>query len=99
MATISTGWAYTGVTSVFPPVFLKGCVYALPANTRRAVVHVTPWKSLLVKNIDHADRPAWGSLLNKHRLNVRHAANELNWQTEDQCPEGLALKATTGTRV
>jgi hypothetical protein len=75
----------------FPLVFLKD-VCMLCLQTRVGQLYVTPWKSLLVKNIDHADRPDWGSLLNKHRLNVRHAANELNWQTEDQCPEGLELK-------
>jgi rubredoxin len=32
------------------------------------------------------------AILSKYRLNIRHAANELNWQIEDICSEGLKLK-------
>ena len=52
----------------------------------------TPWKSLIIKGISPSDRLLWDAVLCRHRLNVRHAANELNWQVEDRCPEGLALK-------
>jgi rubredoxin len=52
----------------------------------------TPWKSLIIKNIEEKDRPAWNRLLTKHLVNVRHAANELNFQVEDNCKEGLQLK-------
>jgi rubredoxin len=38
------------------------------------------------------DRNQWGVILSKYRLNVRHAANELNWQIEDICDDGLELK-------
>ena len=31
-------------------------------------------------------------MLAKHRINVRHAANELNWQVEDSTDEGLVVK-------
>jgi rubredoxin len=30
--------------------------------------------------------------LNKYRINVRHAANELNWQLENLCKDSLGLK-------
>ncbi len=75
----------------FPLDFLKE-VCALCLQTRIGQLYTTPWKSLLVKNIDQVDRRRWENLLNKYRLNVRHAANELNWQVEDQCKEGLNLK-------
>lgn len=52
----------------------------------------TPWKSLIVKGIESKHRNLWDKLLGKHTINVRHAANELNWQIEDSSPEGLALK-------
>ena len=52
----------------------------------------TPWKSIIVKNIEEKDRLHWNSLLAKHQINVRHAANELNFQVEDNCKEGLELK-------
>ena len=34
----------------------------------------------------------WDYILGRHRINVRHAANELNWQVEDHTEEGLILK-------
>lgn len=52
----------------------------------------TPWKSLIIKGIEEADKGAWNLLLEKHQINMRHAANELNFQVEDHSPEGLALK-------
>ncbi|MEX8549371.1 MAG: rubredoxin [Mucilaginibacter sp.] len=61
-------------------------------KTRVGQLHITPWKSLLVKEIAPADRHFWGKILDQHRINVRHASNELNWQLEDNCAEGLHLK-------
>jgi hypothetical protein len=52
----------------------------------------TPWKSVIVKGIEEKDRQQWNDLLARHQVNVRHAANELNFQVEDNCREGLALK-------
>ena len=52
----------------------------------------TPWKSLIIKGIEEKDRSQWNRLLAKHLVNVRHAANELNFQVEDNCKEGLAVK-------
>ena len=46
----------------------------------------------MVKGIETGDRPQWGTILNRYHLNIRHAANELNWQVEDVCSEGLDLK-------
>ena len=60
--------------------------------TRVGQLCTTPWKSLVIKGLAPADRPLWDAVLCRHRLNVRHAANELNWQVEDRCPAGLALK-------
>lgn len=53
---------------------------------------ITPWKSLIIKNIDPAQRRDWDYVLNRHRINVRHASNELNWVVEDGSEEGLILK-------
>jgi rubredoxin len=52
----------------------------------------TPWKSLIIKNIEDKDRHLWNQLLDKHQVNIRHAANELNFQVEDHCKDGLQLK-------
>jgi rubredoxin len=71
--------------------FLKEvCAFCL--KTRVGQVYTTPWKSLLIKGINESDRKEWGSILNKYQVNVRHAANELNWQLENLCSESLELK-------
>ncbi|MFD1470476.1 rubredoxin [Hymenobacter caeli] len=75
----------------FALAFLRD-VGRLCLQTRLGQLCTTSWKSLIVKGIDPADRPRWDAVLRRHRVNVRHAANELNWQVEDDCPAGLALK-------
>ncbi|HTD40592.1 MAG TPA: rubredoxin [Mucilaginibacter sp.] len=76
---------------LFSLAFLKDmCLLCL--KTRIGQIYTTPWKSIIIKGIDMADRNQWGVILSKYRLNVRHAANELNWQIEDICEEGLDLK-------
>lgn len=76
---------------LFSVAFLKDlCQVCL--QTRVGQLCTTPWKSLIIKGIASDDRPLWDAVLCRHRLNVRHAANELNWQVEDRCPAGLALK-------
>jgi len=76
---------------LFPLEFLKD-VCNLCIKTRNGQIYTTPWKSIIVKGIEQADRVAWGVILDRYRLNVRHAANELNWQIEDLSEEGLSLK-------
>jgi rubredoxin len=76
---------------LFPLEFLKD-VCNLCIKTRNGQIYTTPWKSVIIKGIEQADRVAWGAILDRYRLNVRHAANELNWQIEDLCDEGLNLK-------
>jgi hypothetical protein len=61
-------------------------------ETKIGLLCATPWKSIIIKSIDEKDRTAWNDLLNKFQVNVRHAANELNFQVEDNCATGLALK-------
>ena len=71
--------------------FLKdACLLCL--KMRIGQIYTTPWKSIIIKGIETANRNEWGLILSKYRLNVRHAANELNWQIEDICDEGLELK-------
>jgi hypothetical protein len=71
--------------------FLKD-LCKLCLRTKIGQVCSTPWKSIIVKGIEEKDRQQWNDLLAKYQVNVRHAANELNFQVEDNCKEGLALK-------
>ncbi len=52
----------------------------------------TPWKTIIIKGIEEKNRKDWNALLDKYRINVRHAANELNFQVEDNNLEALKLK-------
>ena len=67
-------------------------VCALCLHTRVGEICATPWKSLVIKGIEDQYREAWSNILGKHNINVRHAANELAWQTEDHNGDGAELK-------
>lgn len=55
-------------------------------------IYTTPWRSLIIKQIDPSCRHNWDVIMDKYRINLRHASNELNWQLEDQCQHTLDLK-------
>jgi hypothetical protein len=75
----------------FPLSFLKD-ICLICQQTKVGQLYATPWKSLIVKGIDQADRRLWDYVLGKYRINVRHASNELNWHVEELSDEGLRLK-------
>jgi hypothetical protein len=52
----------------------------------------TPWKTIIIKGISEDSKDEWNHLLDRHQINVRHAANELNFQVEDNSLEALQLK-------
>lgn len=62
-------------------------------STKIGQICSTPWKSMIIKGIEEKDRHLWNEVLGKYQINVRHAANELNFQVEDNCKEGLAIKS------
>ena len=75
----------------YPVAFLKD-VCAVCLQSRIGQLNTTPWKSFIIKGISSDGRKQWNWILAKHRINVRHASNELNWQIEDQCDYALKLK-------
>ncbi|HTL08447.1 MAG TPA: rubredoxin [Chitinophagaceae bacterium] len=76
---------------MFTIAFLKDICRAC-LDTKAGELYTTPWKSIIIKGIEEKHRPRWTSILSRHRINVRHASNELNWQVEDGNNEGLAIK-------
>jgi rubredoxin len=60
--------------------------------TKVGQLYTTPWKSIIIKNIEKQDRQLWDAILGKYRINVRHSANELAWQVEDNNEDGLGIK-------
>jgi rubredoxin len=76
---------------LFSIQFLKeACLLCL--DTKIGLLCSTPWKSIIVKGIDEKDKEKWSLLLEKHNINMRHAANELNFQVEDNSSDALSLK-------
>lgn len=76
---------------LFAVNFLKEiCLLCL--QTKIGQLCSSPWKSIIIKGIEEKDRHHWTSLLARYQVNVRHAANELNFQVEDNSSDGLALK-------
>jgi rubredoxin len=76
---------------LFSVAFLKD-ICGICLDTKIGQLYCTPWKSLIIKNIEETHRHLWSFVLDKHRINVRHASNELNWQVEDTNEEGLSIK-------
>jgi rubredoxin len=76
---------------LFSIAFLKElCLLCL--DTKIGQLCSTPWKSIIIKGIEEKDRRAWNRLLEKHQINMRHAANELNFQVEENSEGSLRLK-------
>ncbi len=71
--------------------FLKE-VCLLCLTTQISQLCSTPWKSIIIKRIIGENRKDWNYLLDKYQINVRHAANELNFQVEDNSIKALQLK-------
>jgi hypothetical protein len=74
------------------PINLMLDICKLCEDTNIAEICTTPWKTLIIKNIQEKDRSKWLRLLSDHLVNVRHAANELNFQVQDDDPNALELK-------
>ena len=77
---------------LFSVEFLKH-ICQLCAETRLSQLCCTAWKTIMIKGIEERDKESWNLLLEKFQINMRHAANELNFQVEDNSSEGLALKS------
>jgi len=76
---------------LFSVEFLKSlCLLCL--DTKIGQLCSTPWKTIIVKGIEEKDRDKWNYPLEKYQINVRHAANELNFQVEDNSQKGLEIK-------
>jgi len=77
---------------MFDLEFLKEmCMLCL--QTKIGLLCSTPWKSVIVKGIEEKDKQDWNILLAKYQVNVRHAANELNFQVEDNSKEAVTIKS------
>lgn len=76
---------------LFSIKFLKE-VCQLCLQTKIGQLCSTPWKTVIIKGIEEKRRADWNYLLDKFQINVRHAANELNFQVDDNSMDALKLK-------
>lgn len=76
---------------LFSVGFLKK-VCKLCLETKLGQLCCTSWKTIMIKGINEEHKQHWNALLEEFEINMRHAQNELNFQVEDHCVEGLALK-------
>jgi len=76
---------------LFSIKFLKE-VCQLCLQTKIGQLCSTPWKTIIIKGIEEKNRKDWNYLLDKFQINVRHAANELNFQVDDNSIAALKLK-------
>lgn len=53
---------------------------------------ITPWRSILIKDIKEADWLKWIKLLGKYGINIRHSSLELNWRIPDFDNFAIELK-------
>ncbi len=72
------------------PFLMELC--QLCETSRIGNICITNWRSLIIKDISKGNRLQWEKLLGKYGINVRHATNELNWQTEDNSEKSFKLK-------
>ncbi len=76
---------------LFSIKFLKeACLLCLKTGIEQ--IFSTPWKTIIIKSIEEKNRKDWNYLLDKYQINIRHAANELNFQVDDNSQEALKLK-------
>lgn len=76
---------------LFDVAFLKD-VCRICLETKQEQLCCTAWKTIMIKGIEENNKERWNLLLEKYQINMRHAANELNFQVEDNSEEALELK-------
>ncbi|QJD77783.1 rubredoxin [Spirosoma rhododendri] len=75
----------------FPLGFIEA-LCDLCRETRVGQLYLTPYKTLLIKEIRDADRPAWDRLLGRFGIRTNVPAWHLNWQLPNTDDHAIALK-------
>lgn len=55
-------------------------------------IHITPWKSIIVKEISSSSLIDWKLFLAEHGVNNGHSEAELHWQIKDFDSEAIEIK-------
>lgn len=76
----------------YPIDFLEQ-VYLLCSRLDIGKICLTPWKSVLIKDIKESQLIEWEKLLGQFGINLRHSSNDLNWQVPDLDDSAIRLKS------
>jgi rubredoxin len=74
------------------PINFLDAVCGLCMQTNNNSICLTPWKSILIKNIAEKDIYLWEALLGSFGINTGHSSFELHWQLPDLDEEAYKLK-------
>ncbi len=75
----------------FPTEFIEAiCELCYKDNIN--TIDITPWRSILIKDIKENDWLKWIKLLGKYSINIRHSSLELNWRIPDFDNFAIELK-------
>ncbi len=80
-------WRNNRFTSKFLQALCQLCL-----DTNLGTISLTPWKSIIIKDIRQQDLLAWEKLLGKYGINMRHSSLELNWHIPVAHQAALDLK-------
>lgn len=75
----------------FPIEFIEA-ISELCYNDNINKIGITPWRSILIKDIKEIDWIKWIKLLGKYGINIRHSSLELNWRIPDFDNFAIELK-------
>lgn len=75
----------------YPIQFLTE-VCELCMKTNIGKISFTPWKTVLIKDIEAKDKIYWDELIGRYGINMRHSSFELNWHLPLLDKEALRLK-------
>ncbi len=67
-------------------------IATLIQETKSGVMYLSPWKSLVIKNIQEQDRIKWEMLLGDYGYNLRHSCSDLIWKTPDLDKRAYKIK-------
>ncbi len=62
------------------------------SQTKAGNIFITPWNSILIKEITEGAVAEWEKLLGKYGVNVQHSSVELNWQVPSLDKKANKLK-------
>lgn len=75
-------------------VELLEAIYNLCIQTKIGKICITPYKTLLIKDIRKEHLMQWEKLLGMYSINIQHSGLELNWQLPDLDQQAIGVKNT-----